>query len=269
MPIQVFSTSRLAIARQNFIDSFQHNGHSVVTEEEKSDAIFEHFNAVLGSIVDRDHKLDLHALNIPRLDLSHIDHCFSEDEIWSIVRDLPPDKAPGPDGFTGQFYRSAWSIIKQDIIQAFSALWSLDYRSFHLVNDAYMILLRKKADAVQVADYRPISLIHAALANFSPRDLLIGWHLIFTYWSSPTRACSSKGELSTTTSKRCSPQPSYFMPEELHRYCSKLTLPKLSIPSVGLSFSTFYVTWVSRVDGSTGPLLSSQQPAQKSWSMVF
>ena len=80
---------------------------------------------------------------------------------------MPTDKAPGPDGFTGLFYRTAWPIIKGDIIRAFQAIWSLDGRSFYLVNQAFMVLLRKKQDACVVGDYRPISLIHSFAKLFT------------------------------------------------------------------------------------------------------
>jgi hypothetical protein len=80
---------------------------------------------------------------------------------------MPLDKASGPDGFTGLFYGTAWSIIKHDIMAAFHALWSLDGRSLHLVNQAYMILLRIKPDATTVGDYRPISLIHSFAKLFT------------------------------------------------------------------------------------------------------
>lgn len=81
--------------------------------------------------------------------------------IWQAIMDMPPDKAPGPDGFTGLFYHTAWPIIKNDIMRAFQAIWSVDSRSFYLVNQAYMLLLRKKKDVATVGDYRPISLIHS------------------------------------------------------------------------------------------------------------
>lgn len=87
--------------------------------------------------------------------------CFSEGEIWETVKELPADRAPGPDGFTGSFYRAAWEIIKPDIVNAFNALWSLDARSFHLLNDALMILLRKTSSPTRLKDYRPINLMHS------------------------------------------------------------------------------------------------------------
>jgi hypothetical protein len=41
-------------------------------------------------------------------------------------------------------------------MQALHTFWQLDFRSFFLVNQAYMILLRKKLDAVCVQDFGSI-----------------------------------------------------------------------------------------------------------------
>ncbi|WVZ52503.1 LOW QUALITY PROTEIN: hypothetical protein U9M48_003556 [Paspalum notatum var. saurae] len=54
------------------------------------------------------------------------------------------DKAPGPDGFTGRFYKSCWNIIRNDVLSALAAI----YGGHH-------------ADVSLVKDYRPISLIHS------------------------------------------------------------------------------------------------------------
>jgi hypothetical protein len=112
-------------------------------------------------------RLDFEALRIHRRDLSSLDRPFTEEEIWAVVKELPLDKAPRPDGFTGRFYRSAWSIIKRDVIRAFDALSSMDCRSFHHLNDALLILLPKSPDPVSLRNYRPISLIHSFGKNFS------------------------------------------------------------------------------------------------------
>ena len=113
-------------------------------DEEKADAFFQHFNAILGEPGHREANLNLSALNLLRLENCQLDFCFTEEEVWQVIQSKPTDKAPGPDGFTGAFYRSAWQVIKHDILRAFQALWSLNGHSLYLVNQAYIFLLRKK-----------------------------------------------------------------------------------------------------------------------------
>jgi hypothetical protein len=146
--------------RKSYIPSILHDGILFSADEAKEDLIYNYYKSILGTAFHRLHSLRLDHL-LPQLDLAGIDSCFSEDEIWAAIRELPPDRAPGPDGFTGLFYKVAWPIIKCDVIRAFNALWSLDSRSFHLLNDALMILLRKREDATSLKDYRPISLMHS------------------------------------------------------------------------------------------------------------
>jgi len=56
---------------------------------------------------------------MPSLDLTELETPFSEQEVWKTINLLPSDKAPGPDGFTGKFYKVCWQIIKVDIMAAF------------------------------------------------------------------------------------------------------------------------------------------------------
>jgi len=48
-----------------------------------------------------------------------------------------------------------------DILNAFNAFWARDMRSFNHLNEAFMILLKKKAQPMEIRDYQPISLIHS------------------------------------------------------------------------------------------------------------
>ena len=145
---------------EDYIPSFLHEGRSFSAEDEKEDLIYNYYKGILGTPFQWLHSLRLDDL-LPQLDLTGIDACFSEEEIWATVKELPPDRAPGPDGFTGSFYKATWGIIKLDVVNTFNALWALDGRSFHLLNDALMILLRKKEDPSRTKDYRPISLMHS------------------------------------------------------------------------------------------------------------
>lgn len=106
----------------------------LIQDEDKAGAFFKHFDDLLGTCDHNTLKLDFDQLDLPKKDLSGIDACFSEEEIWQTIKEIPLDKAPGLDGFTGLFYRAAWPIIKEDIIRALRALWSLDGRSLYLVN---------------------------------------------------------------------------------------------------------------------------------------
>jgi hypothetical protein len=46
-------------------------------------------------------------------------------------------------------------------MNAFHSFWSLDFRSYYPVNQALMILLRKRKDADNVKDFRPINIVHS------------------------------------------------------------------------------------------------------------
>ncbi|WVZ83247.1 hypothetical protein U9M48_030415 [Paspalum notatum var. saurae] len=149
-------------SRQNFIQQICVDGHELVLEEDKAAAFFSYFQDVFGGVFQRTHTLQLPNLGLNSSSvLDGLDHCFSEEEVWSVIRELPNDKAPGPDGFTGLFFKSTWLVIKGDIMSVFNAFWSLDTRSLYLLNDAYLVLLKKKPDAQEIRDYRPISLIHS------------------------------------------------------------------------------------------------------------
>jgi hypothetical protein len=65
-----------------------------------------------GTIIDRENTVNLDELGIISLNLSGLDLPFTEEEVWSTIKKLPSDKAPGPDGLTGRFYKSCWPVIK-------------------------------------------------------------------------------------------------------------------------------------------------------------
>jgi hypothetical protein len=148
-------------SRKSFIDKLFHQGRTFVQEEQKAKAIFQHFSSIFGTDVPRARVLDFDQLRMPRVDLSTTDSCFSKEEVWSAICAMLAEKAPGPDGFTGLFYTTAWPVIKADVMRAFHVLWTLDFHSLYLVNQSYTILLWKRTAAEEISDYRLISLLHS------------------------------------------------------------------------------------------------------------
>jgi hypothetical protein len=84
-----------------------------------------------------------------------------------VIKELPPDRAPGLDGFVGAFYKRAWPIIKGEIMAAMLKIYVGDGHSFGRLNRAIITLIPKKLGAEEVGDFRPIGLVHSFAKLFS------------------------------------------------------------------------------------------------------
>uniref|UniRef100_A0A453SB26 Reverse transcriptase domain-containing protein n=1 Tax=Aegilops tauschii subsp. strangulata TaxID=200361 RepID=A0A453SB26_AEGTS len=129
-------------------------------------AAFAHFDSLLGTDHPRECALNLDDLIAPS-NLDDLDAPFGEEEIWQAVKQLPARKAPGPDGFTAEFLRSCWPVVKQDFVHVFQQLYALRGRGFSCLNQALLTLIPKRSDAAGLGDYRPISLIHLVAKIFA------------------------------------------------------------------------------------------------------
>jgi hypothetical protein len=146
--------------RKNFIAKLQSGNQAATSHEEKAEMLQNFYEGLIGTREQRDQTIDLEAIRIQQHDLHSLESPISEEEVWNTIKNLPVDKAPGPDGFTGRFYKICWDIIKGDIMATVSAVWRRDFRNSRLLNTAFITLIPKKDDATQPRDFRPISLIH-------------------------------------------------------------------------------------------------------------
>jgi hypothetical protein len=70
-------------------------------------------------------------------------------------------------GFIGAFYQRAWPVIKHDIMAGLLKLGVGDGRGFARLNRALITLIPKRPDALEIGDFRPISLVHSFAKLFS------------------------------------------------------------------------------------------------------
>ncbi|KAF8733041.1 hypothetical protein HU200_015400 [Digitaria exilis] len=147
--------------RKKHIPLLEWNGTVALSQEDKAAILFDYFSAAIGSVADCPIHMDLAAVGIEQLDLTHLELPFTEEEVWSTIKSMPREKSPGPDGFTVEFYGAAWRIIKHDIMRAFEFFYATNRGQLHRLNGAFVTLLPKKPDARTPSDYRPISLIHS------------------------------------------------------------------------------------------------------------
>ena len=145
--------------KKNYISELKVGDEVVSSEENKHSALYDFYNNLLGTAQQRDSTLNLPVFHRPGVNLSPLDEPISDAEVWATIVDIPSDRAPGPDGYTGRFYKACWSIIKPDIMAAILSLQQGNARKLWLLNSAYLSLIPKKVDAACAGDYRPISLV--------------------------------------------------------------------------------------------------------------
>ena len=83
---------------------------------------------------------------------------FSKEEVTQVLMEMEGDKASGPDGFTMAFFQKCWSVVEVDVMAVFKHFhkYSVFERS---LNASFLTLIPKKNNAIDVKDFRPISLV--------------------------------------------------------------------------------------------------------------
>ena len=79
-------------------------------------------------------------------------------EIDDIIKNMPNDKSPGPDGFNGLFMNKIWHVIKHCFYK-FINDFHQESISLQPINTAYISLIPKKDNPESPNDFRPISLV--------------------------------------------------------------------------------------------------------------
>jgi hypothetical protein len=87
---------------------------------------------------------------------------FEKKEMDDVIKEMPSDRAPGPDGFNGLFVKKCWPIIQNDFYRL--------AKEFHEgtvnlqnINESFITLVPKKTVPECVNDFRPISLTNVCL----------------------------------------------------------------------------------------------------------
>ena len=107
----------------------------------------------------------LEKISLPRLNQEETEimsNPITNTEIEAVIKNLPQNKCPGPDGFTGEFYQT----VKEELMPIFLKLFQNTAEegtlpnSFSLSEATITLIPKPRKDNMKKENYRPISLMN-------------------------------------------------------------------------------------------------------------
>ena len=152
---------------KNQINKIRNKKGEVTTDNEEIPRIItDYYEQLYGNKIDNLEEMDrfLEKFNPPRLNLEEIEIMNSpitSTEIEAVMKNLPKNKIPGPDGFRGEFYKT----FREDLISILLKFFQKFAEEGTLPNSFYKvtITLTPKPDKDKThkkENYRPMSLMN-------------------------------------------------------------------------------------------------------------
>lgn len=117
----------------------------------------------------------------------------SAAEIIEILMKLNPNKSPGPDGFTSGFFKSAWSVIRDELVSSIQRFFATGLLP-RSTNATILTLVPKKPGASSISDFIPISCCNSSYKVIS-KALVRRLKLILPQVILPNQTAFIKGHL--------------------------------------------------------------------------
>ena len=115
----------------------------------------------MDNLEEMDKFLEKHKLpTLNQEEVENINRPITSTEIETVIKNIPTNKSPGPDGFTGEFYQT----FKEDLTPSLLKLFQNIAEGGTLPNSFYestiTLIPKSDKDVTKKETYRPISLMN-------------------------------------------------------------------------------------------------------------
>ena len=110
---------------------------------------------------EMDKSLERH--NFPRLNLEELENInrpITNNEIETVIKNLPTNKSPGPDGFTGGFYQTFREELTPILLKLFQKIVEGETLPSSFYKATITLIPKPEKDITKKENYRPISLMN-------------------------------------------------------------------------------------------------------------
>jgi hypothetical protein len=147
----------------NFIATIQDESSNMISGHvAKAEILWEAYKNRLGTKGDSVMVFDLDTVLQSSQDLDTLEAPFTENEVNSVIANLPNGKALGPDGFNTDFLKECWPVIAQDFYDLCTSFHDGEV-CMQSINGSHITLIPKKTSPLTVSDYKPISLLNTSI----------------------------------------------------------------------------------------------------------
>ena len=115
----------------------------------------------MDNLEEMDKFLEMH--NLPRLNQEEIENMkrpITSTEIETVIKNLPTNESPGPDGFTGEFYQTFREELTHILLKLFQNIAEGGALPTSFYEATITMIPKPHRDFTKKENYRPISLMN-------------------------------------------------------------------------------------------------------------